>query len=983
MQLRQNTLLLVLQWCVLVCSDRLQDGDIQEHRLPCVSNETTVTCSLSEEALKGFQTVRLEVLVGQVAEIHFTPLGNSSGNSTPCFWAQRETVSMLPFQHFTRDMGGVYPAVCSSGSSNHSVNISVHIISPNKGPTIPRIQIIEKQFHTVDFKCVSKGNPKPTIKWYSGDKYINKEKSCTEERNGGEDVVECLLEGFKYQSSNTKCCATNLTGEECSQIYHYDLGNSKQITEASQVLLHPGQSLVLRCTIEPLKHRLKWYFNNTELRGVRSDYFDSKIEYFSIESVKVQDSGKYVCKSEDGKTKSTQVWVLDKDLIDILELKENIIIKETEKDKFCVQVQVRSHPKAQCHWITPNGTKVQCDETQHLWGNSTYKLCNPEPGQYQIQLRSGLKLVTRNMSFCVTDTPKVTIHQHQDQVTCRINSFQPDSLSWNLCPEDADCNSSALWIERLEEHRLYPDSGRFCQKHIVISKPSNELNGHFVRCCLTTLDGQHCSEAHLFKATIYSTRLIVMFSMLVLFLLLVCLNLVYCLRKKKPGYTTQMQMIQMLGPSDNDYTYIDFRDFKYDQRWEFPRENLELGKELGSGAFGMVVQATAYGISKPGVSVQVAVKMLKDKHQAEEKEALMSELKMLTHVGHHTNIVNLLGACTSTGPTYLIFQYCCHGDLLNYLKNNREHFYKCLADAFNKDRFSGLYQNFQRKRNSSQIVQSDDISYMHMSPVMKERDALLSTTDTDVNDELFESEDEELQTLTYDDLLSFSYQVAKGMEFLSSKNCIHRDLAARNVLVTRGRLVKIGDFGLARDIENDSNYVVRGNARLPVKWMAPESIFKGIYTMQSDVWAYGILLWEIFSLGVTPYPGVKVDNTFYTMIERGFKMEQPYYTSESVYKVMCRCWALEPKDRPSFSKLVSFMECQLTDVEEQLYYNTGGQQNSDSIYKNTSVTLELVEMVQEQDACHPSPVDSSSKPETTEEDTVRDEAETNETGTYF
>uniref|UniRef100_A0A3Q3KPJ4 Protein kinase domain-containing protein n=1 Tax=Monopterus albus TaxID=43700 RepID=A0A3Q3KPJ4_MONAL len=147
--------------------------------------------------------------------------------------------------------------------------------------------------------------------------------------------------------------------------------------------------------------------------------------------------------------------------------------------------------------------------------------------------------------------------------------------------------------------------------------------------------------------------------------------------------------------------------------------------------------------------------------------------------------------------------------------------------------------------------------------------------------------------------------------------CIHRDLAARNVLVAEGRLVKIGDFGLARDIDNDSNYVVRGNVRLPVKWMAPESIFEGMYTIKSDVWAYGILLWEIFSLGsVTPYPGIKVDHIFYSMIERGFKMECPCYATLSVYHIMCKCWALNSSDRPSFSKLVSFMCDELQREEE-------------------------------------------------------------------
>ncbi|XP_016136252.1 mast/stem cell growth factor receptor Kit-like [Sinocyclocheilus grahami] len=111
-------------------------------------------------------------------------------------------------------------------------------------------------------------------------------------------------------------------------------------------------------------------------------------------------------------------------------------------------------------------------------------------------------------------------------------------------------------------------------------------------------------------------------------------------------------------------------------------------------------------------------------------------------------------------------------------------------------------------------------------------------------------DDKDDLSLDTEDLLSFSYQVAKGMDFLTSKNCIHRDLAARNVLLTQGRVAKICDFGLARDITRDSSYVLRGNARLPVKWMSPESLFACVYTFESDVWSYGILLWEIFSLGL-------------------------------------------------------------------------------------------------------------------------------------
>ncbi|NXJ58932.1 FLT3 kinase, partial [Rostratula benghalensis] len=369
-------------------------------------------------------------------------------------------------------------------------------------------------------------------------------------------------------------------------------------------------------------------------------------------------------------------------------------------------------------------------------------------------------------------------------------------------------------------------------------------------------------------------------------------------------YESQLQMIQMIGTSDNEYIYIDFREFEYDLKWEFPRENLEFGQVLGSGAFGKVMNATAYGISNAGDSVQVAVKMLKEKPDVSEKDALMSELKMMTHIGSHENIVNLLGACTVSGNFFSCYSND-GAETVQFIKRKGKALLVsgtlCPHDSVHIRNFILLYFIFNH------------VVHQTLSPRKSLTFGYFFTDKIKYASRQLD-EEEDFNVLTFEDLLCFSYQVAKGMEFLESKLCIHRDLAARNILVTHGKVVKICDFGLARDVVNDSNYIVRGNARLPVKWMAPESLFERTYTMKSDVWSYGILLWEIFSLGVNPYPGIQVDTNFYKLIQSGFKMDRPYYATKDVYRVMQSCWALDSKKRPSFSWLVSSLACQLAEA---------------------------------------------------------------------
>ncbi|NXH40895.1 FLT3 kinase, partial [Dicaeum eximium] len=935
--------------CGLISQKDESSGAPETSVSPKVSNILEdLGCYLNSQGTENiYQTIKnVEVNIFEDIELRITM---NISNIISCFWVFKKSkacilsfdsenryITSLAFSQIKEGEAGKYTLLVTSKTGNYTVVVPVLIRSKYvymKGvlPSMekPAKPYFRKREKSDSIECISESYPQPSVEWIF---CKTPEKRYVHEETGDIDGIQ-MVQHELFQTY-IWCCAVNVLGRECTSLFTIDL-NERQAAPLPELLLKVGEPLLIRCRAvhHNYKFRIQLYFENREVEQgcysegleYQANFSAIRIQHVFVSAAERNDSGHYTCSSTAHPNHTALITVLEKGFINITDSKEDFEIGEEE---FCFEVNFTAYPPVRCMWLYSNKT-FPCMQSYSVDGHSiSSKFCNHQhqSGIYVFYAENDDTVATKKFTLYVRRKPEIRMQLLFKQISCVAEGYPASSWVWRNCLELNSSNCTEEITEGIQNFLPERRSlGSWISSSTLFVKET--ATTFSVECCANNSAGSACEKSfiNLSVTGAVSSPLdnAAFYVSVGFFLLLIALVFVFIFLKykKQLKYESQWRMIQMIGPSDNEYIYIDFREFEYDIRWEFPRENLEFGQVLGSGAFGKVVNATAYGINSAGDSVQVAVKMLKEKPDASEKDALMSELKMMTHIGSHENIVNLLGACTQSGPIYLIFEYCCYGDLLNYLRSKREKFHWTLTDIFKQQNFS-FYHNIHQDQNSREdefetTERSQDINVTPGSNGI----VLFSEEDKIKDASTRMDEEEDFNVLTFEDLLCFSYQVAKGMEFLESKSCIHRDLAARNILVTHGKVVKICDFGLARDVMNDSNYIVRGNARLPVKWMAPESLFERTYTVKSDVWSYGILLWEIFSLGVNPYPGIQVDTNFYKLIQSGFKMDQPYYATKDVYSMMQSCWALDSRKRPSFSYLVSSLARQLAEAEGAIYHN--------------------------------------------------------------
>lgn len=366
-----------------------------------------------------------------------------------------------------------------------------------------------------------------------------------------------------------------------------------------------------------------------------------------------------------------------------------------------------------------------------------------------------------------------------------------------------------------------------------------------------------------------------------------------CIETSDSGYAENSRNVgnrPKLSPSQDMKRRA--RLLPYDTKREISRAAFTITDQIGGGNFGDVSKGEIKGLYGENTKTAVAIKSINGPAEGVELRDFLEEIKIMSYIKPHINLVSMIGSCYSDTQyereMYLLIEFCHHGDLRTYLIDNKI-------------------------------------------------DILTAKQESTINDRC---------------LLYWSFEIAKGMEYLAKNNIMHGDLAARNVLLDESLIqgshpvAKITDFGLSKKIYDDTNYMKEARLYVPWKWMALEYLRNDYFTLTSDVWSFGIVLWEILSFSRVPYGHDEYDEVL-LKLEDGYRLPCPddiknisNWSAERYYgDVTKECFVENPKKRAQFSKVVEIIKSYLSEEELSIFYKLEHKYESERSAKYMKIGL--------------------------------------------
>ena len=384
----------------------------------------------------------------------------------------------------------------------------------------------------------------------------------------------------------------------------------------------------------------------------------------------------------------------------------------------------------------------------------------------------------------------------------------------------------------------------------------------------------------------YIYLIIILASVIISVLVILCLiRFVMKRQEKGKDYGALAYLLtgkpNLVNPNRNLKDQVALIPYNTDR--EIPRTSFDVGDQIGSGNFGSVHRGTIKELFGTNSKPDVAIKCISGHVGQSETDNFLYEIKIMSYVDPHINLVSMIGACTGelakTKEMWLVLEFCEYGDLKSYLIGN-----------------------------SHKILNGN------------EKDRLNSRC-----------------------LLIWIHGIAKGMQYLAENQIMHGDLAARNILLDKNPfkngcpVAKVADFGLSKKMYDNMNYEKKERTVIPWKWMALELLTSDYLTMRSDVWSFGVLLWETFSFGKAPYGQVGYDELV-PRLENGYRLPCPseiisitsWSPAELYFVLAAVCFKEDPELRASFVEVVEIIEKELRENERNQYAELS------EIYDNTN-----------------------------------------------